>query len=334
MTLRLLVNPSAGRGAGARQQPRLAALAAEIGAGAPRVTAGAADLVAEARRAAASGVERLLVVGGDGTMHHAAQGLAGSGTALGVVPLGSGNDLAGALGVPHGLDEAVRWAATGPVRRIDLLQVAGAYAVGYVGVGFDAEVAQRVAEQSAAALGARRAGRATEGAPSDDWSPARRLSRLMALRGLGARLRGPLVYPWAVVQTLARFRPPVLRVAWHGGEFEGPAMFAVLANLPRFGGGMQIAPAARIDDGLLDVVVVRAIARRTLLTVFPKVYSGRHVGHPAVVLGRAARAEITADRPLTMFGGGEPLLELAAGRPVAVEVLPAGLAVVARDARV
>jgi diacylglycerol kinase (ATP) len=300
VSLRVLLNPAAGRGAGARHQPRLAALAAEVGAGALRVTGGAADLVEEARRAAAEGVERLLVAGGDGTMHHVVQGLAGSGTALGVVPLGSGNDLAGTLGVPRDLGAAVRRAAGGPVRRIDLLRVGEHYTVGYAGVGFDAEVAQRVAAQSATA-GAR--------------------------RGLGARLRGPLIYPWAVVQTLARFAPPVLRVTWDGGGFEGPAMFAVLANLPRFGGGMQIAPAARIDDGLLDVVIVRAIPRRTLLTVFPKVYSGRHVGHPAVLLARAARAEVTADRPLTMFGGGEPLLGLIPGRPVAAEVLPDGLAV-------
>lgn len=303
MTLRLLANPAAGRGAGARHLARLAALADEAGAGPLRVSRGAAHLVEEARQAAADGIERLLVAGGDGTMHHVIQGLAGSGTALGVVPVGSGNDLAGTLGTPRDLGAAVRRAVSGPLRRIDLLRSGERWAVGYVGLGFDAEVARRVGEQAAAAR--REGGR----------------------RSLGARLRGPFVYPWAVVQTLARFEPPVLRVAWEGGGFEGPAMFAVLANLPRFGGGMQIAPAARIDDGLLDVVVVRAVPLRTLLAVFPKVYSGRHVGHPAVLMARAPRAEITADRRLTVFAGGEPFIDLGRGETLAVEVIREGLTV-------
>ncbi len=302
-SLRLLVNPAAGRGTGARHLARLAELAAEIGAGAPVISESAADLVEQARRAAAEGVERLLVAGGDGTLHHVVQGLAGTGCALGVVPVGSGNDLAGSLGVPAKLGDAVRWAATASVRWIDLLRAGERWAVGYAGAGFDAEVAGRVAAQ-APAPGERR-------------------------DGIGSRLRGPLIYPWAVVETLIRFMPPVLSVRWDGGSFQGPAMFAVLANLPRFGGGMRIAPEARIDDGLLDVVVVRAIPRRTLLAVFPKVYSGRHVGHPAVITARAARAEVTADRPLAMFGGGEPLVALAPGEPVTVEVVPGALAVVA-----
>jgi len=292
--LRFLVNPAAGRGAGARRLPRLAALAAELGAGPPRVSAGTDDLAREARSAAGEGIERLLVAGGDGTVHHVAQGLAGSACTLGLIPLGSGNDLAGTLGLPRRLDEAVRRAATGPVRRIDLLRAGGRVAVGYVGLGFDAEVARRAA------------------AP-----PGTR-------PGL---VRGPLIYPWAVLSTLAGFEPPRLRVTWEGGAFDGAAMFAVCANLPRFGGGMRIAPAARIDDGLLDLVVVRAVPRRTLLAVFPKVYRGRHVGHPAVTIARTPWAEVAADRPLDLYGGGEPMHRLAPGAPVRVEVVPGGLAV-------
>ncbi|HEX9671017.1 MAG TPA: sphingosine kinase, partial [Thermoanaerobaculia bacterium] len=93
------------------------------------------------------------------------------------------------------------------------------------------------------------------------------------------------------------------------------------------GGGMRIAPAARIDDGLLDLVVVRAVPRRTLLAVFPKVYRGRHVGHPAVTIARTPWAEVAADRPLELYGGGEPMHRLAPDTPVRVEVVPGGLAV-------
>ena len=110
-------------------------------------------------------------------------------------------------------------------------------------------------------------------------------------------------------------------------------MFAVVNNLPRFGGGMRIAPEARIDDGLLDLVIVREIPKSTLLSIFPKVYSGKHVGHPAVTMVRTRRAEITIDRAMTMYGGGEPLLPMEAGVPVAVEVVPGGLAIVGSPAR-
>jgi diacylglycerol kinase (ATP) len=142
------------------------------------------------------------------------------------------------------------------------------------------------------------------------------------------RLRGPLVYAYAVLRTLASFRAPTLRVTWAGGSFEGRAMFAVAANLPRFGGGMRIAPDADVADGLLDLVIVREVPRRTLLAVFPKVYAGRHLGHPAVTLVRTVRAEIALDREMTMYGGGEPLFQVAPGRPVVVETVPGALAVV------
>lgn len=109
-------------------------------------------------------------------------------------------------------------------------------------------------------------------------------------------------------------------------------MFANLANLPRFGGGMQIAPQAQIDDGMLDLVIVGEMSRRALLAVFPKVYTGRHVGHPSCQFHRTRRVEITIDRPMTLYGGGEPVRPLEAGEPVSAEVVPAGLRIVGHPA--
>ncbi|HVT60947.1 MAG TPA: diacylglycerol kinase family protein [Thermoanaerobaculia bacterium] len=288
-SIRFLLNPAAGRGAAAAHLHELRRFASRLGAGLV-VSRSGADVTEQARRAAADGVERLLVAGGDGTMHQAAQGLAGSECALGVVPLGTGNDLAGTLGVPAKTSEAVERALAGGVRRIDLARVGETWCVGYAGVGFDSEVT-RFANQV-------------------------------------RRLRGPLVYVYAVLHTLATFKAPAIEVDYDGGRFTGRAMFVVAANLPRFGGGMRIAPAARIDDGLLDLVIVRELSRAALLAVFPKVYSGKHVGHPAVTLVRTRRARITLDRPMTMYGGGEPVTPMAAGEAATVEVVPGALAVV------
>jgi diacylglycerol kinase (ATP) len=289
--IRFLVNPAAGRGSGGSHIHRLRILASRAGAGLA-MSRGAADLTLQARRAAEEGVERLIVAGGDGTMQLAAQGIAGTPCALGVVPLGTGNDLAGTLGVPPEIEPAVARALAGEVRAIDLVRLGGSgtLAVGYAGVGFDGEVT--------------------------------------GFANQVKHLRGPLVYPYAVIHTLATFKPPRMRIEHDDGTFEGGAMFVVAANLPRFGGGMRIAPDAEIDDGLLDLVIVREIPRRTLLSVFPKVYTGRHVSHPAVTIVRTRRASIALDRAMTMYGGGEPLRELAAGEAVEIGVAPGALRVI------
>jgi diacylglycerol kinase (ATP) len=286
--VRFLVNPAAGRGAGRSHLDRIRVLASRHDAGLV-VSRKVSDLAEQARRAAADGVERLLVAGGDGTMHHAAQGLAGTDCALGVIPLGSGNDLAGTLGIPPDLDAAVERALKGRIRRIDLARVGETYCIGYAGVGFDSEVTRFANEVK--------------------------------------YLRGPLIYFYAVIHTLIIFEPPRMKVVHDDGTFEGKVMFTVVNNLPRFGGGMRIAPDAQIDDGLLDLVIVKEIPKRTLLTVFPKVYNGQHVGHPAVTFVRTRRAEITIDRSMTMYGGGEPVRPMEAGETVVVEVVPGGLAV-------
>ena len=82
------------------------------------------------------------------------------------------------------------------------------------------------------------------------------------------------------------------------GRFEGRAMFSVLSNSPRFGGGMRIAPEARLDDGLLDLVLVSQVSRFELLRSLPKVYSGRHATHPAVRMHRTRSATVSSDRPI------------------------------------
>jgi diacylglycerol kinase (ATP) len=287
--IRFLVNPSAGRGTGRANLDRIRVLASKLGAGLC-VSRKVGDLAEQARRAAEDGVERLLVAGGDGTMHYAVQGLAGTSCALGVIPLGSGNDLAGTLGVPPDVDAAVERAVSGEIRRIDLVRVGDVFSVSYAGVGFDSEVTRYANEMKI--------------------------------------LRGPLIYFYAVIHTLVTFVPPRMRIVHDTGKFEGRVMFTVVNNLPRFGGGMRIAPEARIDDGLLDLVIVKEVPKPVLLSIFPKVYNGRHVGHPAVQIVRTRRAEITIDRTMTMYGGGEPLRVVEAGEPVAVEVVPGGLAVV------
>lgn len=286
--IRFLVNPGARQGAARAAVDRVRVLAGRLGAGLV-VSRRVGDLAEQARRAVEDGVERLLVLGGDGTMHHVVQGLAGSATALGLIPMGTGNDLALALGTPRGLEEAVHHALSAPVRRIDLIRAGNTVCVGYAGAGFDSDVTRR--------------------ANQIRWG------------------RGRWIYPWSALRTLVSFKPPFAKVVWDGGTFEGRVMFVDATNLPSYGGGMLIAPSAKIDDGRLELLLVREVSRLTFLTVFPKVYKGRHVGHPCFLLESARRVEIEFDRQVDLYGGGEPIRPVPAGEKIVLEVMPGGLAV-------
>lgn len=302
MKARILVNPASGRRRDRRRRvERLRRLGWRAAVGV-EVSTSAADLAARARRAAEDGVSRLLVAGGDGSIHHAVQGLAGSATALGVLPAGTGNDFAAAVGAPDDLETAFRHALEAPLGAVDLgrARLAGGDPAAddpaavrwfstYAGVGFDGECARRA--------------------------------------DLEHRfLPGRAIYVWAVVRTLVDFVPPTLTVRHDAGEVTGPTMFVTVANGPAFGGGMRIAPAARNDDGRLDLVLVHAIPRRTLLAVFPKVYAGRHLGHPAVEAVRTRTVSIAVDREMVLYGDGEPMLP-AGERAVEIAVVPSALAV-------
>lgn len=287
--IRFLVNPAGGRGRVRRALPRLRELAARAGA-VLEESRSAAHLSALAARAAAEGARRVLVAGGDGTVNRAVQALAGTDTALGVVPLGSGNDLAASLGVPQDPAAAVARALTAPVRRIDLGRAEGRCFAGVAGAGFDSVVTD------------------------------------FANRGI-RWLKGSPVYLYAVLHTLATFCPPRARVAWEGGSFEGRIMLAVLANTPRFGGGMRVAPGARLDDGLLDLVLVKAVSRSTFLRIFPRVYRGRHLTHPAVLTASTPWAHLSLAPPIPVYGDGEPLVPMPRAG-VRFEVVPGGLLVV------
>jgi diacylglycerol kinase (ATP) len=286
---RVLINPSSGKGRSRRALAMLQQLAQESDLDL-RVSRSADDLVEQARQAVNDGVERLVVAGGDGTFHFVAQGLAGSSCALGPVPTGRGNDFAAVLGIPTDLEAAVRFALSGPVREIDLGRVGDRFFTGYCGVGFDSEAAN--VAQSAPGF-----------------------------------LVGPLPYIYGVLRTLITFEPPVLKVDREGESFEDRAIFAVVCNVSRFGGGMKIAPMARVDDGALDLVVARELTRLQILRVFPKVFSGEHIHHPAVQTGRLQSARIEVDRPLIMACDGEPIGRVTGGA-IEVSVAPRALRVI------
>lgn len=268
--VRLIVNPTAGGGRAGFAARRAAEVIRAAGARVDmRATAARGEAEQLARDAAGSGATRVLVAGGDGTMHEAVNGLASTGCALGLLPAGRGNDLAMALGIPSDPAVAARHFLDGPVSRIDLGVINGRRFATVAAVGFDAEVAVRT-----------RAGL---------W-----------------RHLGRLAYPAGVMATLVRYRAPRLTMAGEFGRREGRYLLAAVSNTGIYGGGVRIAPGSRPDDGRLDICAVAAMSRWRVIRVLPRAYRGGHVTAREVEMLEARELTIEADRPCPLIADGEP----------------------------
>ncbi|MEW1638060.1 diacylglycerol kinase [Streptomyces sp. NPDC093801] len=285
----LFVNPTAGRGRGAHAAQPAASALRDAGFSVRTVVGtDAADALARLRAAVRGGTGAVIAVGGDGMVSLALQALAGSLVPLGVVAAGTGNDFARSLGLPvREPARAGRLAAEGlkegRIRDIDLGRVGGTWYGTVLCSGFDSRVNDR-----------------------------------------GNRMRLPLgrfKYDLAILAELAAFRPLPYRITLDDGPvIETEATLVAVGNGSSYGGGMRICADAEPDDGLFDVTVVGDCSRATLLTVFPQVYKGTHLTHPAVTVHRAAK--VTLEAPdLTAYADGEPLGPL----PVAAACVPGAL---------
>lgn len=290
----LAVHPDSGNGAAARVAGSVAARLREA---VDRLDLHVARTIEQSRelmrRSRDDGLDALLVLGGDGAVHQAVQFCAGSDIALGVLPCGTGNDLARALGVPQRpLDAADAVAAAlqaGTSRAIDLGRVEDAeggqcWFGTVLCAGFDAKVNAR-----ANAL---------------------------------TRPSGPRRYDVAIVTELAALRPRPLLVRTETDAVELEATLVAVGNTPFYGGGVPICPDAVYDDGCFDVTVVGSAARRDLLRILPRLRTGEHTGHPAV---RTLRARsVTLERnDWPVYADGEPLGAL----PATVTCAPGALQV-------
>jgi diacylglycerol kinase (ATP) len=289
----LVVNPAAGRGRGARAAaPALAALrdagfsvTTVIGSDGP-------DALRRTREAVAEGTGALVAVGGDGMVSLAVQAVAGTGTPLGVVAAGSGNDYARALGLPLGDPGAAARLVAGLLkgpgpRPVDLGRAGGRWFATVLASGFDSKVNDRGNRMRAAA--------------------------------------GRFRYEIAMLAELAALAPVPYRLTLDdGAEREVEATLVAIGNTASYGGGLRICPGADSDDGLFDVTVVSACSRTTLLTVFPRVYRGSHIGHRVVTVHRAASVTLAAPGT-TAYADGEPLGAL----PLTARCVPGALRVLA-----
>jgi diacylglycerol kinase (ATP) len=286
----IVVNPVAGKGRARRAWQRLERA---LGGTAARewqatVTRGPGHARELARSAAMGGCERVIAVGGDGTICEVANGLAQTDTALGIIPAGTGNDCARTLDIPSDPADALELALTGQPRTIDLGEIetdrGRSYFVNVAGFGFDAEVAWRVSA----------------------------FPRLVG---------GTLPYVLGVLRTLGQLRSPRMRIGLDGQSVDGNVLLVAVANGASYGGGMRVAPEAVPDDGLFDVCVIGEISRLGVLRLVPAMYSGGHRSHPAVTFFRCRELRAQSDDGVRCQADGE----LVGGLPARFRIHPGGL---------
>ena len=281
MRLGFVCNPTAGHGRAARARQH--ALTGLAGPGRQIIDLSGRDYAeaqALSRAALADGLDALVVVGGDGIVHLGANVLSGTGVPLGIVAVGSGNDIAGALGLPvHDvaasvgvLDDAITAGVSAAGRLVDV-----------VAVSTPGEAPTRWYLSSLCA--------------GLDAAAADHATRLRWPRGTGRYLR-------ALVAELSAFTPYGYRITADGETWDQEATLVTVSNTPLFGGGLKVAPGAVPDDGLLDLVTADGLSRRAVARLFPLLFSGKHVDHPAVQVRRVRSVRI---EPLTRRGANPPL---------------------------
>jgi YegS/Rv2252/BmrU family lipid kinase len=286
----LFVNPSA---AGGRALDVLSVAREELtrlGAEQRMVdTRDLAHATEEARAAAATG-ETVVAVGGDGLVGSLAGALRDGSGPIAIVPAGRGNDFARVLHIPSEPQAAVRLAVEGRERMLDVAAVDGRPFVGIASLGFDSD-ANRIANETKV-------------------------------------VRGNLVYVYAALRALAGWKHATFQVDVDGESHSVHGYSVAVANSKAYGGGMILFPHAKLDDGVLDVLMVSAHSKLKFLRDIPKVFKGEHVhdSHARFTKGRVVK--VSADRPFTVYADGDPIGEL----PIEVTVTQRCLRVIAPPA--
>lgn len=277
--------------AGRRALARFLPVAHRLRAAGARVSIEYPQTVDQARdlaRAAARRDEVIVAAGGDGTVRCLGGALAETGGLLGIVPAGRGNDFARQLHLPQHTDAIADLLLHAPPRYVDVLDAGGDIIMGSVYTGVDA-AANVLANES----------------------------RLIP---------AGLVYPVAGLRALLRWRPTRYAITIDGEHQELLAYTVVVANSGYYGGGLHIAPAAQLDDGMLDIVVIGHASKLLFPLVLRQMRTGRHIDRPQVHTYRGSTVTLSADRDLPVYGDGDPINAPAQLR---VDLRPRALAVLA-----
>jgi YegS/Rv2252/BmrU family lipid kinase len=237
-----------------------------------RITGSAEEVEEEARNAAHRRIPLVVVCGGDGTVHYAVNGLAGTDTVMAILPCGRGNDLARVLGIPKDPVEAIDVALRGVTRPIALGRAGNRYFVTVATLGFDSAVAAEAARPHP---------------------------------GIPMRLD----YIYSLLRSLIRYQCPKVRLSGDFGSYEGKVFLCATGNTSHYGGGMKILPDARPEIASLEICLIKALPRLKAAILFPTVFRGTHIRFREVEIFSTKSVDISSDYPLPIYADGEPVGE-------------------------
>lgn len=241
-----------------------------------------------ARAAALDGADCLVAVGGDGTLLEVVNAVAGLSVSVGVLPCGTGNDFARSMELPQTLQDQLEVLWRGRERAVDLGRANGRYFINVFSLGIDALITLETSRIKAA-------------------------------------LPGTAAYVAATLKTLFRFRPVDIVLEADDFRYQGKVMLVAVGNGAYYGGGMKIAPQARLDSGSFQVCVVKALGRFDFLRLFPLVFKGAHVRRKEVLSFSAGHLRIQSDGQVYLNADGDVVGQC----PVEIDIMPGAMRVLA-----
>ena len=269
MKILVVVNPAAGGGKTLRLLPRIKRWLSESPHEFSFSIPGSPDeMRSEITKASARGIDAILLSGGDGTVHDALPAILNANIPFGYLPGGRGNDFSRNTGFTTNLRKSCSIPSNPLFHQLDLPIINQTPFISTAYVGFDAEV-NRLANDGKGYFG------------------------------------GKLGYTICVLKSLRNFKPFEIEMTIDGHRFRERVMLITVANGPYYGGGMKIAPQAIMDDGVLDICIVKEISKLELLRQFPKVFNGTHITHPKIIMASGKKIKITSDESREIFSDGE-----------------------------
>lgn len=230
----------------------------------------------------------LIVAGGDGTVHETVNGMMGGSAALGVIPIGSGNDFVKMLSLPKEPAEAIAVIAGNRRKKIDIGKAGDVYFPNGLGMGFDAWVVRESIKIK--------------------------------------QLRGFLIYLYAVLKTVFSYRNQTVQLTLNGETFEKSVFLIAVGNGKAMGGGFYLTPDAEVDDGQLDICLIEALKKREVFRHLPKVLTGDHVAMPQVTMYQANQLKVVSPEGIAAHADGELMgMEL---KTIDISLLPGALEVI------
>lgn len=293
----VFVNPAAGHGGAGRKVAEMGSAFARSTYAAKIVETDSADEFRnQVRRALGEGCATLIAMGGDGTLQLLVNEVLGQDVQVGVIPAGCGNDFAAALGITKNVEKAVEIIVGGKTRMVDVVRVRNSSGLNVVylgggGMGIDAEA-------------------------------------LRHANGRFAKWPGRLRYLASAIAALRGFRGVQVEAAFPESDLPQVGRLVLLAavlNAPTLGGGLRLAPDARLDDGMLEVVMIEMLRKREVLALIPRLLITGELRSGRTVRMRSAKIKLTAEKETSFQGDGE----LLGKTPVEIAVVHKALRVLA-----